>query len=86
MTACEMVETSRQLPDSGYVTLDRAPVGWLLQVDEAEPVPLQGMSQGVRYALPAGRHRIRLLEGPEIRYDRFIFVSAGQVVPVEVPR
>lgn len=86
MTACEMVETSRQLPDSGYVTLDRAPEGWLLQVDEAEPVPVQGRSEGVRYTLPSGRHRIRLMEGQEIRYDRFIFVSAGQVVQVEVPR
>lgn len=86
MTSCELVETSRQLPDSGYVTLDRAPEGWMLQVDEGAPVPVQDARGGVRYTLPSGRHRIRLMDGPEVRYDRYIFVSAGQGVQIEVPQ
>ncbi len=86
LTACEAVETSRQLPDSGYITLDRAPEGWSLQVDEATPVPVQDARGGVRYTLPSGKHRIRLLDGAVVRYDRYLFVSAGQGVQVEVPQ
>ena len=86
LAACEVVETSRQLPDSGYVILDRAPEGWLLQVDEGEPVPVKDVRGGVRYTLPSGKHRIRLIDGPEVRYDQLIFVSTGQGVHIEVPQ
>ena len=53
---------------------------------EGAPVPVQGARGGVRYTLPSGRHRVRLMDGPEVRYDRYIFVSAGQGVRIEVPQ
>jgi hypothetical protein len=85
VSSCEITESVSQAPNSAYLTFAGDTKGLVLQIDDGDPISLQASRREVRYSIPSGKHRVRVMRDKFLVVDRQIFVGRGEGFLIELP-
>jgi hypothetical protein len=70
---------------SAYFTFAGDTEGLMLRIDDGDLIPLQSSRREVRYSVPSGKHRVRVMRDKSLVIDRQIFVGRGEGFLIKLP-